>query len=127
MKLVHLILTTALFACFHATVAFARPTLLSATPTANATAERTDWVKLDFSERLEIRLSRATLVMTGMPGMANHNEMRMPGVTTRISRDGKSIILVSTRPLPSGSYRVDWVVAGSDSQRVTGRHVFSIR
>jgi len=53
--------------------------------------------------------------------------MKMTGVTTTISPDGKSIILTSARPLPAGTYRVDWAAVGRDARRVTGRHVFSIR
>jgi methionine-rich copper-binding protein CopC len=107
--------------------ASAHPKLVAATPAANATVARTTTIKLTFSERLTPKLSTATLIMTGMPGMANHPDMKMTGVTSAVSADGKSIILTSAKPLPAGSYRADWVVIGADTHRITGKHSFSIR
>jgi hypothetical protein len=106
---------------------FAHPKLVAATPAANATVTRTNTVKLTFSERLMPKLSTATLIMTGMPGMANHPDMKMTGVSSAIAADGKSIILVSAKPLPAGSYRADWVIVGADTHRITGKHSFSVR
>lgn len=107
--------------------AFAHPKLVAATPAANATVERTNMVKLTFSERLMPKLSTATLIMTGMPGMANHPDMKMTGVTSAVAADGKSIVLTSAKPLPAGSYRADWVIVGADTHRITGKHSFSVR
>jgi methionine-rich copper-binding protein CopC len=109
------------------TAAFAHPKLVSASPAANATAARTNVVRLTFSERLTPKLSNATITMTGMPGMANHPDMKMTGVTSAISADGKSIVLTSAKPLPAGTYRADWVIVGADTHRITGKHNFSIR
>lgn len=109
------------------TAAFAHPKLVSATPAANATVARTTTVRLTFSERLTPKLSSATLTMTGMPGMANHPDMKMTGVTSALSADGKSIVLTAAKPLPAGTYRADWVIVGADTHRITGKHGFSIR
>ena len=106
--------------------AVAHPKLVSATPAANATVARAATVKLTFSERVMPKLSNATLTMTGMPGMANHGDMKMTGVTSAVSGDGKSITLTSAKPLAAGSYRVDWVIVGSDTHRITGKHAFSV-
>ena len=73
------------------------------------------------------RLSSATLTMTSMPGMGNHVMKKMTGVTSAVSEDGKSITLTSARPLSAGSYRVDWVIVGADTHRITGTHAFSVR
>ena len=81
---------------------------------------------LTFNERVMPKLSSATLTMTSMPGMANH-VMKMTGVTSAVSKDGKSITLTSARPLSTGSYRVDWVIVGADTHRITGTHAFSVR
>ena len=107
--------------------AFAHPKLVAASPAANATVARTATVKLTFSERLMPKLSTATLIMTGMPGMANHPDMKMTGVTSAVAADGKSIVLTSAKPLPAGSYRADWVIVGADTHRITGKHSFSVR
>ncbi len=102
-------------------IALAHPKIVAATPAANATVAPTTTVRLTFSERVMPRLSSATLTMTSMPGMANH-VMRVTGVTS-----GKSITLTSARPLSTGSYRVDWVIVGADTHRITGTHAFSVR
>ena len=107
--------------------AFAHPKLVAATPAANATVARTNTIKLTFSERLMPKLSSATLIMTGMPNMTNHPDMKMAGVTSTVAADGKSIVLKSAKPLPAGSYRADWVIVGADTHRITGKHSFSVR
>ena len=106
--------------------AFAHAKLVSATPAADATAKPVKVITLNYSERLTPKLSTATLTMTGMPGMANHPDMKMTGVTSAIGPDGTSLVLTLAKPLPAGSYRVDWVVAGADTHRVSGAHRFDI-
>ncbi|KQT35278.1 hypothetical protein ASG29_04020 [Sphingomonas sp. Leaf412] len=125
MKLRHLIVLAGV--ALSASPAAAHPKLLSAAPAAAATATPTGRVRLVFDERLMPQRSTAVLVMTGMPGMANHPDMKMPGVATALSRDRRTVVLSSARPLPAGTYRVDWAVAGADGHRVSGRHAFSIR
>ena len=120
-------IAAALVSLLTPSLAFAHPKLLSANPAANAAVAPTRTVTLTFSEGLTPRLSSATLVMTGMPGMNDHPEMPMQGVTSALSRDGKSLVLTSTRPLPAGTYRVDYVIVGGDTHRITGKHNFSIR
>lgn len=105
--------------------AFAHPKIVAATPAANATVAPTKTIRLTFSERVMPKLSNATLTMTGMPGRPNH-VMKMTGVTSAVSGDGKSITLTSAKPLPAGSYRVDWVIVGADTHRITGKHAFSV-
>ena len=106
--------------------AIAHPKLVSAMPASNATVAPTATVKLTFSERVMPKLSNATLTMTGMPGMTNHGDMKMTGVTSAVSGDGKSITLTSAKPLSAGSYRVDWVIVGADTHRITGKYAFSV-
>ena len=106
--------------------AAAHPKLLSASPAANASAKAVSRIVLKFSERLTPRLSGATLTMTGMPGMANHPDMKMSGVNAAIGSDGISIVLTSAGPLPAGTYRVDWHVVGADTHRITGTHSFTV-
>ena len=116
----------ALAAMTLAPAAIAHPRLVSATPAANAAVAPTTTIKLDFSERLTPKLSSATLVMTGMPGMKDHPPMKMPA-TSQVAADGKSIVLTSARPLVRGTYRVDWVVIGADTHRITGTHAFTVK
>lgn len=107
-------------------VAVAHPKLVSASPAANASAKGVTRIVLKFSERLTPRLSGGTLTMTGMPRMANHPDMKMTGVNAAIGSDGTSIVMTSAKPLPAGTYRVDWHVVGADTHRITGSHAFSV-
>lgn len=107
--------------------ALAHPKLVAASPAVNAKVAPTNSIKLTFSERLMPKLSGATLTMTGMPGMANHPDMKMPGVTSTVAADGKSILLTLAKPLPAGSYRADWIIVGADTHRITGTHSFSVK
>lgn len=107
-------------------VVVAHPRLLSASPAANASSKAVSRIVLRFSERLMPRLSGATLTMTGMPGMADHPDMKMTGVNAAVGSDGSSIVLTSAKPLPVGTYRVDWHVVGADTHRITGTHTFSV-
>ncbi len=127
MRLRHLAFVCAAFGAVVASPALAHPKLVSAMPAANASVAATRTVTLTFSERLTPKVSKATLVMTGMPGMANHPDMPMKGVTSAVSPDGKALVLNSAKPIPAGSYRVDWVIVGADTHRITGTHAFSIR
>lgn len=106
--------------------ALAHPKLVSATPAANATVAPTNSVKLTFSEGLMPNLSSGTLMMTGMPGMANHAEMKV-AATSAVSPDGKSLTLTTAKPLPAGSYRADYAIVSVDTHRVTGKHSFSVK
>lgn len=107
-------------------IVMAHPNMVSASPAANASAKGVSRIVLKFNERLAPRLSGATLTMTGMPGMANHPDMKMTGVNIAIGSDGTSIVLTSAKPLPTGTYRVDWYVVGADTHRITGAHAFSV-
>lgn len=107
--------------------ASAHPKLVAATPAANASAARTRIVTLTFSERLMPKMSGAALMMTGMPGMTHHRPMKMPGVTSKIGANGKSIVLTAAKPLPAGTYQADWFVVSSDTHRITGAHKFSVK
>ena len=117
---------TALGALSVPAAVLAHPKVVAATPAENASVAPTRTVRLTFNERVMPKLSSATLTMTSMPGMANH-VMKMTGVTSAVSKDGKSITLTSARPLSTGSYRVDWVIVGTDTHRITGTHAFSVR
>lgn len=118
---------TATFAMALPSMVIAHPALVSATPAANAEAAEVSRIVLRFSERLTPRLAGATLTMTGMPGMADHPDMKMDGVEAAIGSDGTSIVLISARPLPAGTYRVDWFAVGADTHRITGTHAFAVR
>lgn len=106
--------------------ASAHPKLLAVTPAANTAAAPTARVQLVFSERLVPQFSGAEVVMTGMPGMKMHGPTRMPG-KAGLAADGKTLVVTFAKPLPKGSYRVDWHVVSADTHRVQGNYSFEIR
>ena len=108
-------------------LAAAHPSIVSATPAANAPASNVTRITLRFDERLTPRLSGATLTMTGMPGMTDHPDMPMNDVSAALSSDRMALVLTSPRPLPAGTYRVNWHVVGADTHRITGTHNFAVR
>ena len=128
MKPTRTILATALLLALGAAgPAFAHAKLVSSTPTANATVAKPGKVVLVFSEKLMAKFAGAELTMTGMPGMTDHQPMKMSGFTTAMSADGKTMTLLMKRALTSGTYEVKWAAAGADTHRQEGSFTFSVK
>lgn len=101
--------------------------LVTSSPAANATIARTSAIRLTFNEKVVARFSGAELVMTGRPGMANHAPMKMKGLKPTWSGDGKTLTLINPKPLPTGTYTVNWHAAGADTHRRQGSFSFSVK
>lgn len=110
-----------------AATAFAHTKLVSSTPAANATVEKPGKIVLVFNEKLMAKFAGAELTMTGMPGMANHEPMKMTGFTTALGSDGKALTLLMKRALPSGTYELKWFAAGADAHRMEGSFSFTVK
>lgn len=106
-------------------VALAHPKLLSATPAANAAVAKPTSIALTFSEDLVAPLSGIDLVMTGMPGMANHQPMPIKGITAKAK--GKTMTVALPRPLPTGTYQLTWHAVAADQHRIEGSYSFTVR
>lgn len=104
----------------------ARPTLVAATPAADAVVPATDRVQLGFSEPLVAAASGAAIEMTDMPGMKMKAPMKMP-LETGIGPDGRTLLVTLARPLPRGTYRIDWHAGSADGGRATGAYRFKVR
>lgn len=107
------------------TIASAHPKLLKATPAADTTISKPTTIALTFSEDLLAALSGIDLVMTRMPGMADHKPMPIKGMTAKTQ--GKTLIVSLPRPLPSGSYQLTWHAVAADQHRVEGSYSFNVR
>lgn len=105
----------------------AHPKLLASTPSANASVAKPGKIELKFSEALIGPMTGAELVMTGMPGMANHAPMKITGFTAAIGADRKTLTLVLRRALSAGNYRVTWHAVSTDTHRVQGAFTFSVK
>lgn len=107
--------------------AFAHAHLLSSTPAANAKASNVKTISLTFSETLIEKLSGVDIVMTGMPGMANHQPMKVSGFTSKLGTDGKTLTVTLPRALPAGSYALTWHAVTADTHRIEGNYSFSVK
>ncbi|BCA59846.1 copper homeostasis periplasmic binding protein CopC [Sphingomonas sp. HMP6] len=107
--------------------ALAHTHLIASTPAANASVAKPTAISLSFSETVMPEFSGADVVMTGMPGMANHQPMKLSGLKASWSADGKTLTLVAGRAFPVGSYQVTWHAAGADTHRMQGDFTFSVK
>ena len=107
--------------------AFAHPKLLAANPASGGSASNVTQALLTFSEGLMAPLSGMDLTMTAMPGMANHQPMKVGGFKTSVGGDGKTLVAAFPRALPAGTYKLDWHVVSVDTHRVAGTLTFTVR
>lgn len=108
------------------TAANAHTKLVGSTPAANSTVSKVTSVSLKFNERVIASTVKSELVMTGMPGMANHAPMKIP-YTSAIGKDGKSMTLALKRALTPGTYKVKWSAAGADTHRMGSEFSFTVK
>ncbi|MBO4119280.1 copper homeostasis periplasmic binding protein CopC [Cupriavidus gilardii] len=106
--------------------AFAHPKLLSSTPADNAQVSAPERIELRFSESLVKQFSGANLLMTGMPGMANHGPMKIAAAVSP-GEDGKTMVVTPAKPLVPGSYRLEWRAVASDTHPVSGKISFQVK
>lgn len=118
--------TMAVAAALASSLAFAHPKLVSSTPADKAEVSAPQTIELKFSENLMTKFSGANLVMTGMPGMADHAPMK---VAARVagSDDPKTMVITPAKPLVPGTYRVDWRAVSSDTHPVNGNIGFTVK
>ncbi len=101
--------------------------LVSSSPAANTTVAKPGRVVLTFNERVIANFTGATLAMTSMPGMANHQPMAITGFTSAMSSDGKTLTLTMRRALTAGTYQLKWHAAGADTHRMEGTFTFAVK
>ena len=98
--------------------ALAHPKMVSSTPADGSTAKGVKAITLQFSETLVPQFSGFELVMTGMPGMANHAPMKIQGFKVDVA--DKSMTTSLPRALPAGSYELNWHAVAADTHRIQG-------
>ena len=108
------------------TAAFAHAKVVASTPTQGATVKAPRSVMLTFNEALLPPTAAASIVMTAMPGMANHGEMVIRNFTTKWANGNKTMTLSLKQPLRAGSYDVRWQAAGADGHRMKGKVSFTV-
>ena len=126
MKLRSIVLAAVLALGFPAT-GLAHTSVVASTPAAGATVSGPRHVSLTFSEALNPSTTGVSIVMTAMPGMANHGEMVIRNFTQAWSEGNRKLTLSLRQPLRAGSYDVRWQAAGADGHRMTGKVAFTVR
>ena len=102
--------------------------LTASTPAAGAAAAKgTKTVTLTFSQPVDKAKTSAAIIMTAMPGMANHGEMPIRNFTPAFSADGKTLTLTLAKPLPAGTYEVRWKATASDGHPMAGTVKFDVK
>lgn len=104
--------------------AFARTMLVESRPEQGSTVSEPTTFDLTFSEPVAPADLSITLTMTAMPAMANHRPMTIKGfdvipMNTKVS-------LRFPRPLPKGTYRLDWTVRDTPAEPATGSLMFKV-
>lgn len=116
-----LLLAAALFT----TPALAEPTLVSATPAADAKVAAPSRIDLRFSERVMPRMSTASVAMTGMGGVA-HAPMAIAGTRASVTPTGNGLTVTMAKPLTPGTYRLEWHVLSGKGDHATGQYAFTV-
>lgn len=116
----------AVAAVLASTAAFAHPKLVSSTPADKAEVSAPQKIELKFSENLATQFSGAVLVMTGMPGMADHAPMKVAAKVSG-SDDPKTMVITPAQTLAPGNYRVDWRAVSSDTHPINGKIAFTVK
>jgi methionine-rich copper-binding protein CopC len=119
--------TLAALALIGSGTAFAHAKLVSSTPAANAKASNVRSLTLTFSEAVVEKLSGVEIVMTGMPGMADHAPMKVSGFKTALGADRKTMTITLPRALPAGAYDLKWHAITADTHRIEGSYSFSVK
>lgn len=100
--------------------------LAASTPTAGSEVKAPKVITLTFSQPVEASSAAASIVMTAMPGMADHGEMVIRNFTASWSSDGRTMTLALKKPLPTGTYEVRWQAAAADGHPMSGTVTFEV-
>jgi methionine-rich copper-binding protein CopC len=101
--------------------------LTASTPAAGAETKAPKQITLTFSQPVDPATAAASIVMTAMPGMANHGEMVIRNFTASWSDEGRTMNLALRKPLPGGTYEVRWQAAAADGHGMSGTVAFDVR
>lgn len=100
--------------------------VVSATPAQGSKVSAPRTVTLTFNQALTPSAVGVSIVMTAMPGMANHGEMIIRNFTQGWSTDGRTLTLSLRQPLRAGTYDVRWQ-ASTHGHRMNGKVTFDVK
>lgn len=101
--------------------------LTRTTPAPKATVRAVATVRLEFASPIKPATAGAQIIMTGMPGMADHPPMMIKAFTIEADKDGRALTLKLRKTLVAGDYDVKWSVLSTDGKPLSGRWSFTAR
>ena len=107
--------------------ALAHVKIASASPAEGSTANAPKSVVLNFSDSLIPAKTGVELIMTAMPGHANHGEMPIKNFLPAWSNSNKTLTLNLRQPLRTGTYEARWQSTGADGHKMAGKLTFNVR
>jgi|TARA_R110001606_G_scaffold176654_3_gene323197 methionine-rich copper-binding protein CopC len=85
--------------------------ITASTPAEGAAVSKPKTVTMSFSEALHPPNVAASIVMSAMPDMKNHQPMVIRNFTSAWSNGNKTLTLNLRKPLQAGTYEVRWQAA----------------
>lgn len=107
--------------------ALAHVKIASASPAEGSTANAPKTVVLNFSDSVLPAKTGVQLIMTAMPGHANHGEMPIRNFVPVWSNGNKTLTLNLRQPLRTGTYEARWQSAGADGHKMAGKITFTVK
>lgn len=107
--------------------ALAHVNIASASPAEGSTASAPKAVVLNFSDSLIPARTGVELIMTAMPGHANHGEMPIKNFVPVWANGNRTLTLNLRQPLRTGSYEARWQATGGDGHKMAGKLTFNVR
>lgn len=100
--------------------AFMHAKLRSAIPAAGSTVDAPKELRLTFSEKIELKVAKITLLHGSEDGASL-------GPITAESNAPETVIIPVTKPLTAGSYTVKYRVSGPDGHPMGGAYSFRVK
>jgi methionine-rich copper-binding protein CopC len=94
--------------------------LKSSLPSAGTTVAAPKELRLTFSEKIEIKIAKITL-------LRGIEELAALGDVAADAQAPETVVIPVTKPLAAGSYTVKYRVAGPDGHPMGGSYVFSVK
>ncbi|MCU0616676.1 MAG: copper homeostasis periplasmic binding protein CopC [Gemmatimonadaceae bacterium] len=94
--------------------------LESALPGAGSTVAAPKELRLTFSEKIEVKIAKITL-------LRGTEEIAALGTIAADATAPETVIVPVTQPLAAGSYTVKYRVAGPDGHPMGGSYAFSVK
>ena len=101
-------------------LALAHAELIGASPAKGATVAAPHELRLTFSEKLEIPLTRITMIAAGK------DTVKLGKITADPKSDG-TIIVPVLGTVRAATYTISWRTAGEDGHAMKGTYVFRVK